>query len=68
MEGVVERVTDIRLLRQFRKAYSGKYLEDIDTKLFPVYAARPRVAFGFISDPKRWAGSATRWVFDTDKR
>ncbi len=68
VEGLAERVTNTRLLSQFRKAYRGKYLEDIDTRLFPVYVVRPRVAFGFISDPKRWAGSATRWIFDADKR
>ncbi len=68
VEGETERVTDTRLLGRFRKAYSGKYFEDIDTQLFPVYVVRPRVAFGFISDAKRWAGSATRWVFDDEQR
>ncbi len=67
MEGVAERVNDTRLLRQFREADRGKYLEDIDTQLFPIYVVRPRVAFGFISDPNSWAGSATRWVFDDDQ-
>ncbi len=68
VEGVAEKVIDSQLLRRFRKIYRGKYLEDIDTQLFPVFVVRPRVAFGFISDPMRWAGSATRWLFEDEQR
>lgn len=63
LEGVAEEVTNPKLVRQFEVAYRQKYHEDIDTKLFSVYAVRPQVAFGFISDPNEWAGSATRWRF-----
>lgn len=66
MEGVAEEITDPGLLSQFSDAYRGKYQEDVDTSQFPVYAVRSYVAFGFISDPDKWAGSVTRWRFRDD--
>lgn len=69
LEGVAETVSDPKLLRRFEDAYHSKYQEDIDTSqssVYAVYAVRPDVAFGFVSDPDRWAGSVTRWKFDGD--
>lgn len=63
MEGAAKEVTDPKLIGQFQDAYRRKYQEDIDTSQFPVYAVRPRIAFGFISTADDWAGSVTRWRF-----
>jgi PPOX class probable F420-dependent enzyme len=63
VEGVGQVVADPAAVEQFRGAYRAKYQEDIDTSRFPVYVVRPRVAFGFISEAERWAGTMTRWRF-----
>ncbi len=71
VEGRVTRVRKADLLRKFRTAYRRKYNEDVDTAqpdVYGVYAVRPEVAFGFYSDPERWAGSATRWSFPKGPR
>ena len=63
VEGVAEEVTDPTVRRQFQDAYAAKYHEEVDTDTFSIYALRPDVAFGAISDPVAWPGSATRWRF-----
>jgi general stress protein 26 len=63
VEGVAEEVTDPTVRRQFQDAYAAKYHEEVDTDKFSIYALRPDVAFGAISDPVAWPGSATRWRF-----
>lgn len=63
VEGVVEESADKALLREFSEAYVRKYKESAEVSQSVVYAVRPRVAFGFISDPEQWAETATRWRF-----
>ncbi|MGH9804550.1 MAG: pyridoxamine 5'-phosphate oxidase family protein [Candidatus Acidiferrales bacterium] len=66
LEGVAEPVTDARKVARFKRAYTRHYRDDVDTSQFPVYAVLPHVVFGFISNPARWPGSATRWQFGRD--
>lgn len=66
LQGVAKRVTDAKKIGRFKQAYSRHYQDDVDTTQFPVYSVLPHVAFGFISDPTRWPGSATRWQFKRD--
>jgi general stress protein 26 len=63
MEGVAAEVTDPTVRRQFQDAYNAKYHEEVDTDQFSMYGVRPHVAFGAISDPVTWPGTATRWRF-----
>lgn len=63
VEGVAEEVIDPTEIQAFRESYREKYAEDVDTKLFPVFVVRPRLAFGFVSTPQDWAATATRWRF-----
>ena len=64
LEGVAEKTTDPALLKQFKEAYGKKYQWNMDDFAEPVYAVRPRVAFGFIGITGEFVGSATRWVFE----
>ena len=65
VEGVADRVHDPALLARFAAAYNAKYDWDIDPgSTEPIFAVRPRVAFGFIEDSEDFNGSATRWRFD----
>ena len=64
LEGVAQAVSDAVAIKRFAQAYRKKYEEEIDTAQFPVYAVRPRTAFGFVSTAEAWAGTATRWRFE----
>lgn len=66
VEGVAEEVTDPALLGQFVDVYNTKYEWDLDLSLGPIYAVRPRVAFGFIEHADNFTGTATRWEFQAD--
>jgi len=72
LEGVARPVSDRALVRRFVEAYNPKYQWDMsaDEPPGPVYAVRPRVAFGWLCDNtgadggSAYNGSATRWLFD----
>lgn len=68
LEGVAAEVADSALLRTFLKIYERKYAwnmapfeEDILSLKEPIYAVRPKVAFGL--DEKNFVNAATRWMF-----
>lgn len=71
LEGVVESVTDESLVARIVDANNVKYNWDLDAAKLPgaFYAVRPRVAFGWVSDPSgldygsAFHGTATRWRF-----
>jgi Pyridoxamine 5'-phosphate oxidase len=60
VEGVVEEVADAGVIRKFVEDYDRK----VDPKTGPIFAVRPRVAFGFWEAD--FTGSATRWYFEAD--
>jgi len=65
MEGIVHRIEEGLIFRQFVEAYKVKYNFDMDTMDLSdsaVFAVRPLVAFGFTED---LATIATRWTFKT---
>jgi hypothetical protein len=76
IEGTAVTVADLSLLRRVVDAYNPKYHWDLDPENLPgpFYAVRPRVAFGWVSDPSgldggaAFQGSATRWRFATGPR
>jgi len=47
----------------FVDAYKSKYDYEFDEKMEPVWAVRPRVAFGFIEDDS-FAKTSTRWRWE----
>ena len=71
VEGVGEPVTDAALWRSFTAAYNPKYQWDFEPgRIFGgFWRVRPRVAFGWLSDPTgldhgaAFGGTATRWTF-----
>jgi hypothetical protein len=67
VEGTAE-LADVPVRREFLKKYQPKYLfdmsgmeKDILSLKEPVFAVRPRVAFGLYE--KKFMSSATRWKF-----
>lgn len=68
MEGTAERVMDKALLRKLLRLIERKYRfdmsafeKDILALKEPIFALRPRVAFGL--NEKRYQATATRWTF-----
>jgi hypothetical protein len=68
VEGAAEEVMDVARRRRFLALYERKYAwnvrsfeDDILSLKEPIYAVRPRVAFGL--DEKKFANAATRWRF-----
>jgi general stress protein 26 len=62
VEGVAKEVKDEKVLARLARPYHAKYKPwKLDPELGPVYAVRPRVAFGM--HEKRFASAATRWRF-----
>jgi nitroimidazol reductase NimA-like FMN-containing flavoprotein (pyridoxamine 5'-phosphate oxidase superfamily) len=62
VEGVAREVKDEKVLARVARRYDAKYRPwKLDPELGPVYAVRPRVAFGM--HEKRFASAATRWRF-----
>jgi hypothetical protein len=72
VEGVAEPVSDLPAVERAIALYNEKYGWDIDPHDMPgpLYAVRPRVAFGWLSDDSgldrgaAFHGTATRWRFD----
>jgi hypothetical protein len=72
LEGAAETVADFSLVELVLAAYNEKYHWDADPHDMPgpLYAVRPRVAFGWVSDDSghdrgaAFHGTATRWRFD----
>lgn len=67
LEGAAERVEDAALLRRVGEVYAAKY--DFDPtgggeEPAPMYAVRPRVAYGWLE--RDFPATATRWRFDRD--
>jgi Pyridoxamine 5'-phosphate oxidase len=71
IEGVAEQARNSAVLRQVLAVYNKKYLWDMDPDHpdGPLYAVKPRVVFGWVSDPSgldhgaAFHGTATRWLF-----
>jgi len=71
VEGTASQVADVRLVELVVAAYNEKYRWDVDPYAMPgpMYAVRPRVAFGWVSDDTgldrgaAFHGTATRWRF-----
>ncbi len=71
LEGTAERVTDVTLLKSVLAIYARKYDYDMSSMEAdilglkePVYAVRPRVAFGL--DEKATLQNMTRWRFRSE--
>ena len=71
LEGTAEKVTDVRLLKSLLALYARKYDYDMSSMEAdilglkePVYAVRPRVAFGL--DEKATLQNMTRWQFKSE--
>jgi hypothetical protein len=71
LEGLAQTVVDVSLVELVVAAYNEKYRWDVDPHDMPgpLYAVRPRVAFGWLSDESgadrgaAFHGTATRWRF-----
>lgn len=63
VEGVAEVVADESELARFKTAYDPKYGWDMDVNEGPIFAVRPRVAFGFVENADQFSKAATRWRF-----
>jgi PPOX class probable F420-dependent enzyme len=64
VEGTAERVTDPARLATLLEAYRRKYGAGFpDPDHNPVFAVRPRVAFGIVEHEAEFATAATRWLF-----
>jgi nitroimidazol reductase NimA-like FMN-containing flavoprotein (pyridoxamine 5'-phosphate oxidase superfamily) len=61
VEGTVRITKDAGFRKKFNTLYEKKYKWDMSDFAEPVYAVRPRVAFGLYE--KDFQGSATRWSF-----
>jgi Pyridoxamine 5'-phosphate oxidase len=61
VEGTARLTRERSLLKRFAGLYQKKYGWDMSNFGEPVYAVRPRVAFGLYE--KKFIGSATRWKF-----
>jgi len=62
VEGVAREIKDEGQLARLARPYHAKYRPwKLDLELGPVYAVRPRVAFGM--HEKRFPGGAARWRF-----
>ena len=72
LEGTAQLLDDRGLLVRICNVYNEKYAWDLDPDAppGPFYEVRPRVAFGWVSDPTgldrgaAFHGTATRWRFD----
>jgi hypothetical protein len=64
VEGAAEAFGGAAEIADFLAAYNAKYRWDMDASEAPFLRVRPRLAFGFIEHPGRFAATATRWRFD----
>ena len=69
LEGVVETERNVEQIRKFIRLYEKKYkwklgamAEELLTLKEPVFRLRPKLAFGLWE--KKFATTATRWVFE----
>ncbi len=60
LEGLAEEITQLKKLPGLRAAYKKKYKWDLDPKMGPIFAVRPRLAIGMTLNMGR---NATRWTF-----
>ncbi len=63
LEGTAHKVRGSASLRRFVDSYKKKYDWDMSESKDPVFAIRPRIAFGFIEKPGTVKGNPTRWLF-----
>jgi hypothetical protein len=63
LEGVVSRIDDPELIREFKSVYAAKYLMNMDDFSEPVYAVKPVAAFSFASTGEEFTAGSTRWQF-----
>jgi len=63
VEGNAIRIRPNSIPKRVMSEYSRKYKSELDPKLGPAYAVRPRVVFGFIEAAEEFSGAATRWAF-----
>jgi hypothetical protein len=70
LEGTAERITDAEEGRQFAAAYNPKYHGELTGPPGALFVVKPRLAFGWISDPTGLDGpgaifgsTGTRWEF-----
>lgn len=63
VEGIVERITDATVLKQFAVAYSQKYAWEMEESTEPIYGLRPAVVFGLSANTGEFTQTATRWTF-----
>lgn len=61
LEGEAAPITDVAFHKRFFPAYKKKYKMDISGMDEPIFALRPRLAFGLRE--KDFSKSATRWKF-----
>jgi hypothetical protein len=62
VEGAAREVKDQKVLARLARPYHAKYKPwKLDLEQGPVYAVRPRVAFGM--HEKRFPSGVTRWRF-----
>jgi hypothetical protein len=61
VEGTARLIREKAVLKRFAGLYQKKYRWDMSNSVDPVYAVRPRVAFGLYE--KEFMASATRWKF-----
>jgi hypothetical protein len=70
VEGTAERVRDDERTAAFIQAYNAKYEAALDAPPGALFAVRPRVAYGWVSDPTFYDAGAifgstgTRWDFE----
>lgn len=63
VEGAARHVTSAALIRAVGRQYWAKYKFKLDPSLGPIFAVRPRKAFGFIETTRDFTRTATRWHF-----
>ena len=66
VEGRARRETDAATLARMRGVYEAKYRMGYPPDS-AVYAVEPRVVFGFVESADRFAKTATRWTFPSDR-
>jgi nitroimidazol reductase NimA-like FMN-containing flavoprotein (pyridoxamine 5'-phosphate oxidase superfamily) len=63
VEGIAKKLTAASVPAGVKRAYKAKYDWALDPALGPIFAVRPRIAFGFIEANDEFTATATRWVF-----
>lgn len=63
LEGEAVEIVDRTAFRRFAENYYAKYKWKVEPEMGPVFAVRPRVAFGLIEAGDKFTTTATRWTF-----